>query len=219
MSAKTLILAALSVALAPFPASAQIFWSAPDLSSTPLLAPETGYGAPLPNANVAENGAAMLWALRSGLNVAALQCNFDPSLRILENYNAILNNHKDELASSFNGLSAYFKRTHKTPKAGQNAFDSYGTRTYSGFSSVSGQLAFCTVASKVSKSALFAPRGKLQTVAQERLRELYDSVKSRKGEQQFRQARLDRMPPLPFWEDRCWKKRTYTGKCGWQPRG
>jgi hypothetical protein len=203
-------------ALAASPARAQIFWQAPLLSGPPLLTAEPGYGTVLPGATTAEQKAALLWNLRSGLNVAALQCGFEPSLRVLENYNGILTNHREELQASFDVLSAYFKRTSKTVKLGQTALDRFGTRNYSSFSSVSGQLAFCTVAARISTAALFAPRGKMVMVAQDRLRELYNAVKTRMGEQQFRQVRFVRPFLLPRLDESCWKKNKYISSCGWQ---
>ena len=103
------------VALAlPLSAQAQLYYKSPDLSGPPLLTPETGYGVAMPGANAVEQKAALVWNMRSGLNVAALQCGFEPTLRVLENYNAMLTNHRDELQTAFNGLSGYFKRMNKT---------------------------------------------------------------------------------------------------------
>ncbi len=209
------VLAILSVALA-FPAQAQIFWQSPDLSAPVLLAPEPGFGVPMPGATSAEQKAALVWNLRSGLNVAALQCGFDPFLKIDNHYNGMLVNHREELAAAFSALTGYFNRTAKSVRGGQSAIDTYGTRSYSQFSSVSGQLTFCYVAGKIARSAIFAPRGKLYVVAQERLRELYTSVKGRVGEQQFRPTwtQVSR-PALPDTRDGCWKGDRYSGSCGW----
>jgi hypothetical protein len=196
------------------PASAQIFWSPPDLSGPPLLGPESGYGVAMAGATPAEQQAALVWNMRSGLNVAALQCGFEPLLRTEPHYNAMLYNHREELAGAFKTLTAYFKRTSKTPKAAQGAIDTYGTRTYSSFSAVSGQLTFCTVAGRIGRAALSTPRGSLNVLAQEQLRSLYLGVKGKQGEQQFRSVRLDFRRPLPSLEDRCWKGKNYNKGCG-----
>ena len=37
--------------------------------------------------------AALVWNLRAALNVAALQCQFAPTLLTVDNYNAMLNDH------------------------------------------------------------------------------------------------------------------------------
>ncbi len=198
------------------PASAQIFYQPPNLSGPPLLTAEAGFGTILPGATPTEQKAALLWNLRSGLNVAALQCGFEPALRVLENYNSMLINHREELQSSYDSLIGYFNRTTKSAKLGQTAIDKFGTRNYSSFSAVSGQLAFCTVAARISNAGIFAPRGQLAKVAQDKLRELYNAAKTRMGEQQFRQVRLDRTFFLPRLEDNCWKKNKYNSSCGWQ---
>jgi hypothetical protein len=212
----SMFLSASFLALGAFsaPASAQLFWSPPDLSGPPLTGPEPGFGVAMPGASPAEQKAALVWNMRSGLNVAALQCGFEPLLRTEPHYNAMLYNHREELAAAFGTLTSYFKRTSKTPKAAQGAIDTYGTRTYSSFSAVSGQLTFCTEAGRIGRAALSVPRGSLSILAQEQLRSLYLGVKGKQGEQQFRAARLDFRRPLPSLEDRCWKGRNYNKGCG-----
>ncbi len=170
-------------------------------------------GVPLPGATPAEENAAIIWGMRSGLNVAALQCGFEPTLRTLENYNALLNDHKDEMAKAFNTLTAYFKRTNKTPKAGQNALDTFGTRTYSGYSTVKAQLNFCSASGRVGRIGLFTPKGKFGTFAAEHLRELRNALVA-KGDQQFRIPRPYFRVGLPRTSESCWKKKGYLASCG-----
>lgn len=203
---------ALVLAVMPLPAAAQLYWKPADLSGAPLVAYEEGMGAPLPGANATEQNAAIIWNMRAGLNAAALQCGFEPSFRTLENYNAILSDHNAELTASFNTLSAYFKRVNDTPAASQKAFDTFGTRTYSGFSTVQAQYDFCTAAGKVGRIALFTPRGSFATMAREHLRELRNGLKQ-SGEQQFPGART-RQLKLPSFADKCWKKGVYQSSCG-----
>lgn len=200
------------------PASAQIFWLAPDFSGPPLAGYEAGMGVPLPGATPAEQNAAIIWNMRSGLNVAALQCGFEPTLRTLENYNALLSNHSAEMAAAFTTLSNYFKRTSKTPKLGQNALDSFGTKTYSAFSTVRAQYTFCTSASRVSRIALFTPRGSFGTFATEHLRELRNGLIPT-GDQQFRIARPNFQVQIKRLDERCWKKNRYVDKCGLETLG
>jgi hypothetical protein len=204
-------------ALAAFsaaPAQAQVFWLPPNFSGPPLNGYEQGIGVPLPGATPAEQKAAIVWNVRSALNVAALQCGFDPTLRAVPNYNAILNDHSVELASAFRTLDAYFKRTSRTKQAAQKALDTYGTKTYSGFSTVRAQFGFCTAAARVGRIALFTPKGRFVTMAEEHLRALRNSLQAQ-GEQQFRfpppPPRLARIPNL---DDRCWKKNRYDTRCG-----
>lgn len=198
------------------PAQAQGYWVPPNFSGLPINGYEAGMGVPLPNANAVEQRAAIVWNMRAGLNVAALQCAFDPTLRTLQNYNAILNDHTAELASSFNTLAAYFKRTNKTAAAGQKALDTFSTKTYSGFSTVRAQIGFCYAASRVGRIALFTPKAKFVNMAEGYLRELRNSLTAQ-GEQQFRFRLPYRLAALPnFAEERCWKKGKYIASCGFR---
>ena len=206
-----LLLGALLLGISP--ASAQIFWLAPDFSGEPLLSYETGMGIPMPGANPAEQKAAIAWNMRSGLNVAALQCGIAPTLRTLENYNAILGDHTAELASIFTQLTGYFKRVNKTPRAAQMALDSFGTKTYSSFSAVSAQRGFCTAAGHVGTAALFTPKGQFAAFSQKYLRELRNSLIYR-GEQQFRSVSSRLRITYPRLEEACWKKNRYVKACG-----
>ncbi|MBK8630065.1 MAG: hypothetical protein IPN84_07610 [Sphingomonadales bacterium] len=213
MSRMNVLLGAALLGLAA-PAQAQLFYKAPDVPGGVLTAPEKGYGYVLTGATPAENRAALVWNLRSALNVAALQCSLDPYLRIADNYNAMLSNHRDELAGAFTTLSAYFKRKNKSPKAAQTALDQYGTRTYSSFSAVGGLLPFCHVSSQTVRTAIFTKRNALYEIANARLRQIHNAVNFRKGEQQFTGIWIANNYHLPNLADQCWKKTKYTGKCG-----
>lgn len=198
------------------PAHAQGYWVPPNFSGPPVNGYEPGMGVPLPNATPAEQNAALIWNLRAGLNVAALQCAFEPTLRTMQNYNAILNDHSAELASSFNTLTSYFKRINKSPALGQKALDTFGTKTYSGFSTVRAQVGFCYAASRIGRIGLFTPKGRFITLAQEHLRELRNSL-TPQGEQQFRIRMPDRVAAKPnFVLESCWKKGKYLASCGYQ---
>lgn len=205
--------AAVFLGLVPAAAPAAFFWKAPNLKGEPVTGLEPGILTnALPGATPAELRAALVWNLRSGLNVAALQCQFEPTLLTRNQYNAMLDNHRDELAQAYQTLSNYFKRTDK--KAGQTKLDQYGTRTYSSFSTVLGQYTFCETASSIGRQAIFAPRGQLYKVAEQRLRELRNSL-ALAGEQQFTFWIPPYRPLLPPFEDRCWKKNKLNGRCGW----
>lgn len=201
-------------------ASAAFFWKAPDLRGEPVTGGEPGIlTGTLPGATPDELRSALVWNLRSGLNVAALQCQFEPTLLTRNQYNALLDNHREELAKAYQVLSNYFKRTDK--KAGQTKLDQYGTRTYSSFSAVLAQYTFCETASSVGSQAIFAPKGQLYKVAEMRMREFRKSL-ALAGEQQFRFWIPPYQPLLPSFEDRCWKKEnkkqkeeTLSPSCGW----
>jgi hypothetical protein len=207
------VVACLAIAMLPTPANAQIFWLAPDFTGAPLLGYEPGMGVPLPGATMAEQRAAIAWNMRSGLNVAALQCSTDPTLRILENYNALLSDHTAELADVFRTLTNYFKRTNKTPRAADRALDTFGTKTYSGFSAVSAIRGFCTASANIARVAVFTPKGKFADFAQNNLRTLRNSLVY-KGEQQFRNVSPTLRFRLPNLDERCWKKNVYLTVCG-----
>ena len=197
---------------APSPANAQLFWLAPDFTGAPLAGYEAGMGVPLPGATPAEERAAIAWNLRSGLNVAALQCT-EPTLRILENYNALLSDHNVELAQVFKTLSGYFKRTNKVARVGERALDTFGTKTYSGFSAVSAIRGFCTASAQIGRAAVFTPKGKFTEFAANNLRTLRNSLVF-KGEQQFRVITPTLRFRYPNLDERCWKKNVYNQACG-----
>jgi hypothetical protein len=197
---------------APQSAHAQLFWLAPDFTGAPLTGYEAGMGVPLPGATAAEQRAAIAWNMRSGLNVAALQCT-EPTLRILENYNALLSDHSAELTDVFKTLTGYFKRTNKVARVGERALDSFGTKTYSGFSSVAAIRGFCTASSQIGRVAVFTPKGKFADFAQNNLRTLRNSLIF-KGEQQFRGISPILRFRYPNLDARCWKKNDYVRACG-----
>ncbi|TGX50155.1 hypothetical protein E5A73_17175 [Sphingomonas gei] len=201
------------------PASAQFFLKSRDFAGARVTGAEPGMTGPaLPDATPAELRAALVWNLRAALNVAALQCQFEPTLLTLGNYNAILKDHEVELRESYVTLEKYFTRAYKNKKAGQTELDRFGTRVYSGFSTVSGQLTFCQTSATIGHDALFTRRGALGDLAQNRMRELRDSL-SPWGEQ-FRRsvnyAALNVTPLLPpFGNNKCWRKGSYQAKkCG-----
>lgn len=199
------------------PASAQFFFKSPSMTGERVTVLDPRMGETLPGATPAEHQAALTWHLRAALNVAALQCQFEPTLLTLPAYNALLSDHKDELKTSFDTLGKYFMRVAKTKKEGQAAFDQYGTRTYSGYSTVNAQLTFCQTAGRVAQSALFAARGGLGEVAQNRMIELRNSLKFA-GEQQFPRRTAPIPSPLPSMAKQCWKGETYRAeRCGMLP--
>ena len=194
------------------PAQAQFFFQPPVLATGPVTGQEPAYA--LPGATAKENEANLLWSMRAALNVAALQCDLARSLLTVPNYNAILTDHKVELRDAFDTLTGYFVRVRKSRPAGQTAMDQYFTRLYSSFSTVGGQLTFCVTGHSVGRDAVFAPRGSLLSVAQNRMTELRASL-APSGEQLFPgfRYRTDRFGWLPDTDKKCWKKNRWTGKC------
>lgn len=166
--------AALAVLTAAQPAAAQLYFSQPNFNPAPIQGSDPLVGLPIPGATAAEYRAHLLWNLRSGLNVAALQCQFSPYLRAVPNYNGFLAHHSTELASAYTTLNGYFKRVHGAK--GQKLFDDYSTSTYNNFSTFQAQAGFCQVATNITKSALALPKGQLHALAENRMRELRNSL-------------------------------------------
>ncbi|WP_294262212.1 hypothetical protein [uncultured Sphingomonas sp.] len=218
--------AAAVLGMAATPASAQFYFKPKVLPTGRITGEEPGMlGAPLPGATREELDAAMVWNMRAALNVAALQCQFEPTLLTLRNYNAMLKDHEGELAASFATLGKYFRRVNKTPKEGQTAFDQYGTKVYSGYSTVSAQRIFCQTAGNIGEDVVHTPRGKLADLAAERIREMRGALMSW-GEQQFAYGGYSYtlsnfQPRLPdFANAQCWRKDEWqVKKCGMPAEG
>ena len=166
-------LAALWLA-APAAAPAQLFLTDPGIRSGPIEGSDPLVGLPIPGATPAEYRAHLVWNLRSGLNVAALQCQFSPYLRAVPNYNAILAHHARELAGAYTALEGYFRRV--GGRAGPRNFDLYSTQTYNGFSTLQAQLGFCQTAARIAKESLATPKGQFTQLAGNRVRELRNSL-------------------------------------------
>ena len=211
-------LTGVALAVVAMPASAQIFWKSPVYTGAPVTLEESGIGVALPGATPTEQRANLVWQLRAGLNVAALQCQGWPTLMSKDIYGGVLINHKEELAKTYATLANYFKRTEKTAKAGQQALDRYGTKTYIGTSTVQGILGFCQTSAHVGRSALYAPRGSLNIVALERLRELRNSLLPGR-EQQFNVGHNPPTMTMPNLAKACWNRKTdaYDIRCGLNP--
>ncbi|MEO9132794.1 MAG: hypothetical protein ABI240_16535 [Sphingomonas sp.] len=212
-----LAFAATAVAMSASPASAQFFLIQADMRGDAVHGGEAGLGMQLPGATEAELRAALVWNMRAALNVAALQCSFEESLLTQPNYNAILFNHADELKKSYDVLTKYFLRTNKTAKAGQTALDQFGTRTYSSFTTVAAQFGFCQTAAGIMHDAIFAPRGSFYKIAEDRTRELRNSLIPMYEQHRPRgllYARQGGM--LPRFDDICWDKKGAwnSKKCG-----
>jgi hypothetical protein len=196
------------------PATAQIFWQSPDYRGAALVPGEPNMGVVLPGATVAEERANWAWQMRAALNVAKLQCKFDYVFLAADSYDGVYINHAIELAAAYETLRKYFVRTNKGVRAAQGALDKYGTRTYSSFSTVSGQFGFCQTAGRIGRKALFAPRGGFTIFAVENLREMRNSL-GPGVEQFFRRTRLLHTLATPSLDPACWDRRQrYIARCG-----
>jgi hypothetical protein len=155
-------------------ADAYLYWSKLPLAGGPVSGDDPKIALPLAGATPKETQASLIWTMRAGLNVAALQCQFAPSLGTVGNYNNMLRQHAAELQATYATLGAYFKRT--APKTWSTALDQYSTRTYNSFSTLQAQRSFCETASSIGQETLARPKGQLGAVAVARLREFRASL-------------------------------------------
>ena len=215
MSGIKAALAAALFACLPAAAGAQLFINDPGFQKGPVEGSEPLVGLPIPGATPAEYRAHLLWNMRAGLNVAALQCQFSPYLRSVDNYNGILAHHSKELADAYTVLNGYFKRAEKDAKKGQKAFDDYTTITYNNWSTLQAQLGFCQVASDIGKEALLRPKGQLIQTATGRMREFRSSLVPAYDRLLVFNPYNIRQPQLPELREECFdKKNRLRKKCG-----
>lgn len=200
-----------AAASAVTPASAALFWMTPDFSGSPVTGAEPGIGLAMPGATDKELQAHLIWNMRAGLNVAALQCQFSPTLLTVRNYNDLLRQHSAELTAAYTTISGYFKRT--GGKTWQTLLDQYTTRTYNGFSTLHAQLGFCETAGSIGREALYRPKGSLHLTAKARMREFRNSLVPI-GDALFGRVTLLGARTLPPLNQDCWdKKNTLRKKC------
>lgn len=207
------VAAVASVAMAAItPAEAYLFWTHPVIAGAPASGDEPGIAAKLAGATAAEQRANLIWTLRAGLNVAALQCQFAPALRTVENYNNMLRQHAAELQSTYGALNAYFKRT--GGKGWQNKLDQYTTRTYNSFSTLQAQVIFCETAASIGRETMERSRGQLGAIAVERMREFRNAL-TPAGDAAFSMSEttLADMPERPDGAAQCTDRRGRAKKC------
>lgn len=198
---------------APVSTASYLYWVKPNFTGAPVRGDEPGIGQSMPTASPKELRAHLLWNMRAGLNVAALQCQFSPPLMAVRNYNEILRHHARELNDAYSTLSAYFKRT--AGKGWQKTFDQYTTRTYNGFSTLHAQISFCETAGLIGRDALGRRKGDLHVTAEQHMREFRNSlVPTRDGLFAFRYSLAPRQ--LVSLDPQCWdrKGRYVEKKCG-----
>jgi hypothetical protein len=200
----TAIVALAGIAVAQ-PAAAQFYWSPPDFSAPPLTNEAASVSLGLPGATPDEIRAGLVWNLRAAINVAALQCDFEPTLLTTPNYNAMIAHHDTELDNAQATLLSYFQRIAGKGKPGQSASDMYNTRIYSGYSTVQAQRGFCQVAADVGRKAIFADRGALHEVARAGLGSIKKSL-SYAGDQAYGEPAKGYALVLPSFGKKCWKK-------------
>ncbi|MDO7842572.1 hypothetical protein [Sphingomonas immobilis] len=197
------------------PASAQFFFKSHDMTGPAVTGTEGEFSTAFPKATADEVRAALVWRVRSALNVAALQCQFEPTLMSVQNYNAVLFNHEAEFKKNYAVLGKYFVRVSKTPRIGQDALDRFGTRTYSSYTAVNAQRGFCQTASKIAERAAYAPRGTFVDIALDQFRTLNNSLVYWSEERFPGRPRMASVAYVPNLDPRCWDRRGWLAKkCG-----
>lgn len=194
------------------PVSAQLYFAEPNLSTPPVTGTEPELALNLPGATATELRAGLIWHLRVAMNIAALQCDFEPSLLTVSNYNATLAHHKSELSGAYNALEGYFQRTAGKGRVGQRALDRYNTTVYSSFSTVHAQRDFCNVMGKIGREAIFADRGTFYKIAQNYMGEVHKALVPT-GEQYFTNPGYNYKAALPLFTKNCWKKDRLNTSC------
>lgn len=128
-------------------------------------APASDFGVNLRPMTTAEADANAIWNLRAALNIAALQCQYSPFLATVNLYNAILQQHADEIDRAKLTMMAHFRRYDGA--RGVTSFDQYTTKTYNAYSTLDAQLAFCDRAGTVGRELLAIRKGQLAPIARD----------------------------------------------------
>ena len=138
----------------------------------------------------AESRAHAVWTLRAALNVAALQCQYSPFLRTVDNYNQMLKKHGAELATAQMTMVSHFNRTLK--RGGMAAYDRYNTRSYNSFSTLDAQYNFCWAAGQAGLALRIGDVGAMAQIAET----MVPQVRAALG--QVPAAAGLNVPPLPL---------------------
>lgn len=105
-----------------------------------------------PNANL--NTAETTWNLRSGMNVAALNCLAPQHAPILTAYSAMLDRHRKQFAATNNALESQFRKQYGASY--KRVRDSHMTKVYNYFSMPPARARLCDAALAISQAYLEA---------------------------------------------------------------
>jgi hypothetical protein len=111
--------------------------------------------------------AEMIWSLRGGLNVAALQCG---NRSLSSSYNDILRKHRSILNEAYAAEQARYGRIHG--RAGVARHDADMTRLYNRFANLPNRSRYCGDAARLAAEMLALPSERLPTVARRALARL-----------------------------------------------
>ncbi|MEO9492185.1 MAG: hypothetical protein ABJG26_11225, partial [Marinomonas sp.] len=125
-----------------------------------MTVPPMGIDGQRVTVNTGISATQQLWNMRSGLNVAALNCRGTRHIGLVENYGAFLKTHERELANANTALTREYSAKHGR-REGRNIQDSYQTKVYNYFALPPALPAFCDEALAVSRDVGAVPRGQL----------------------------------------------------------
>lgn len=111
--------------------------------------------------------AEMIWALRGGLNVAALQCS---NRALSDHYNQILRRHRSILNEAYAAEQARYGKLHG--RAGIARHDVEMTKLYNRFANLPHRSRYCEDAARLAAELLAMPSDRLPTVARRALMRL-----------------------------------------------
>lgn len=109
--------------------------------------------------NAGLNQSESLWHLRSGWNVAALNCQGARYEPIAEGYGAFLTGNASALSAANDALEAKFRSGAASRRAAIRAREAHSTRVYNYFALPSARQDFCNVALQLSQEALGGQTG------------------------------------------------------------
>lgn len=130
-----------------------------------MLVPQALADGSFPTPNRGLAGAAAIWHLRSGLNVAALACPGEEGAAICAGYNAWLTRDKAPLARAATAYAAQYR----AKGAPVDGYDDAMTRLYNFFSQTPVRPGLCTAAAAILAEVATVDAAALPGFAEERL--------------------------------------------------
>lgn len=166
----------------------------PNGAAANMVIPPVGADGVRETVNARLSPAQSLWNLRSGLNVAALNC-LDPAYAPLAaRYGAMLKTHSRELSAANRAIASEFRKRYGSGYRAEQ--DAYLTKVYNYFALPPVLDAFCKASLALSEELVRIPRGKLgefASVALPRLEGVFEDFFRR-----YEQYRID----LAAWDAR-----------------
>ncbi len=124
-----------------------------------MAIPSVGLNGVRQTVNAGISDTQTVWNVRSGLNVAALNCTRFEHAALVENYRAYLKVHSRELARANRNLGREFRAEHG--RSYRNVQDSYMTQVYNYFALPPALADFCDVALELSREVITVQPGGL----------------------------------------------------------